>query len=68
MFSNDQIEELRNYFQTIPESGDKLPNVKDVPDWTVFFLGSDKVEHIMYKNKWHKKVADLTSQVVLEQV
>ena len=38
MFSNDQIEELRNYFQVISESGDRLPAVKDIANGTSFYL------------------------------
>ena len=69
MSNLEEREELRNYFQSIPESGDKLPNVKDVPDWTVFFLkvGLVYVEHIMFKGNWHKKIVS-SSQIVLEKV
>ena len=69
MFNNDQIEELRNYFLTKPESGVKLPNPKDVIDYTSYYLlvGRVYIEHIMFKNKWHKKVV-INSNVVLEEV
>lgn len=70
MFNNEQIEELRNYFHNKPEYGAKLPNPKDVPDWTIFFLkvGLAYIEHIMFNNKWHKKVIDSNSNVTLEEV
>jgi len=70
VFSNEQIEELRNYLQARPEYGTKLPNPKDVPDYTSFYLLTDGVyiEHIMFKNTWHKKVVDSNSNVALEEV
>lgn len=70
MFSVSEIEELKNYFQSIPESGSSLPNPREVPDWTVYFLLVDGVyiEHLMFKNNWYKKVVDSDSQIILEKV
>lgn len=70
MFNIEDIEDIRNYFNPIPETGTQLPNAKDVPDWTIFWLlsGGVYIEHIMFKNAWHKKIVDSNSQVVLEKV
>lgn len=70
MFNVEKIEELKNYFLSTPESGIVLPNPKDVPDWTTFYLLTDGVyiEHVMFKNSWHKKVIDANSNLVLSKV
>lgn len=65
------LEEIKRSFSPILQKGTSLPNVKSVVDGTVFFKKeSDRtyVEHIMIDGKWHKKVVDNLSQVILEEV
>jgi len=65
------IEELKNYFAPKVLSGKSLPNPKTVTDNTVFYKQESDgvfVEHIMFNGRWNKKVVDLNSNVVLEQV
>lgn len=70
MFSQDQLEDLGNYFQPNAEFGNVLPNAKDVRDKTIFFLKEDLsyVEHIMFKNAWYKKMVNSDSKVILVRV
>lgn len=71
MITNEDIEELRPYFNTKNELGTKLPEPRTVVDGTSFYLQETDgvyVEHIMFKGKWHKKVIDSASQVTLEEV
>ena len=69
MLSNDQIEELRNYFQVISESGVKLPNVKDIADGSSYYLqtivyntNGDKlvtyIKHTVIKGEWYIEQID----------
>ena len=65
------IEWLKNYFSPKPEKGDTLPNPKIVTDRAVFYLKDSDgvyVEHIMFNGKWNRKVVDLNSNVILEEV
>jgi hypothetical protein len=67
----DAIEELKNHFSSKILDGKALPNPKSVSDKTVFFKEeSDGVylEHVMFKGRWHKKVVDSNSQIILEQI
>ena len=69
-FTNEDREELGNYFLPNPEYGTVLPNPRDVRTGTIYFLqdGIIYIEHIMIKNAWYKKVVDSHSQVILEKV
>ena len=69
MFSNDQIEYLRNYFQVISESGTKLPNIKDTANGYSYYLqtivynseNEKLVTYIKYtviKGEWHIEQID----------
>lgn len=70
MFSSEQIEELKNIFNSKPGYGTRLPDIKDVEDRTVFYLKSQDtyIEHIAFLGNWYKKVTNSSSQVVLEKV
>lgn len=65
MFSNEQIEELRNYFQVKSDSGTKLPNIKTMADGSSFYLqGKTQTGQIFYtkytviKGAWYIEQAD----------
>lgn len=71
MLKVEDIEEIKNYFSPKVLSGKSLPNPKSVADNTVFYKEESDgvfVEHIMFNGRWNKKVVDLNSNVVLEQV
>ena len=71
MLNVTQIEELKNDFSPKILEGKTLPNPKSVADGQVFYLqASDAVfvEHIMFRGKWHKKIIDSDSQVILREV
>jgi len=38
VFSNEQLEELRNYYQVVSASGVKLPSAKTMADGSSYFL------------------------------
>ena len=68
MFSNDQIEELRNYFQIKSEAGTKLPNIKTMVDGSSFYLqGKSSTNEIIYTKYtviaglWHLEKADASA-------
>lgn len=69
MFSNDQIEELRNYFQVISEAGDKLPNVKDIADGSSYYLRNivneltTYIKYTVIKGQWHIEQIDEDNNV-----
>lgn len=68
MFSNAEIEELRNYFQVKSESGTKLPNIKTMADNSSFYL-QEKLStgEIIYKKytaikgAWYTEQADASA-------
>lgn len=63
--------ELENYLSPKIQKGKYLPNVKSVSDGTPFYLlTSDGVyeECLMFQGKWCRKVVDLNSRVVLEEI
>ena len=63
--------ELENYLSPKLQSGSRLPNPKSVSDGTPFYLqASDGVytEHLMFNGRWHRKIIDSNSQVILDEV
>ena len=70
MSNVQDIEDLKHSFNSKPETGEKLPNVKDMADKTSFFLknGDTYEEHIMFNGNWHRKVVNSLSQTVLQKV
>ena len=71
MLKPEDIEEIRRYFNSSPETGTKLPDARTVRSNTSFYLkASDTVyeEYIMFNGSWHKKVVDSNSNVTLEKV
>ena len=65
-----QQKELENYLSPKLQKGGRLPNPKSVSDGTPFYLQASDgvyVEHIMFNGKWHKKVVDSNSNIVLEE-
>ena len=70
ILTNELTEELKNYFNSKSEFGERLPNIKDVAEGTTYFLKSSDtyIEHIALKGAWYKKIVDSNSQVVIEKV
>ena len=67
---NETIEQLKYYFNSKPEFGERLPNIRDVADKTIFYLKSQDtyIEYTAFAGRWYKKVIDSSSQVALEVV
>ena len=68
MFNNDEIEELRNYFQIKSESGIKLPNIKTMAEGSSFYLKSKlSTGEVIFKKYtvidglWHTEQADASA-------
>lgn len=69
--SFEDVEWLKQYFVTLAEQGDRLPDPQTVSDGTPFYKKEPDgvyVEHIMFEGKWNKKIVDDSSQVTLEEV
>ena len=65
------IEAIKKHFSPKVLDGTSLPNPKSVMDGQPYFLKESDgvyVEHIMFKGRWHKKIVDSNSNVILEEV